>query len=52
MKELSDKEIANLSGAEFKPLIIKMLAEMKEYGHYIEEKVKVFLFPLCSAEGE
>ena len=34
-KELSDKETANLSDAEFKTLVIRMLAEMVEYGHKI-----------------
>ena len=38
--ELSDEEIANLSDAEFKKLVIRMLTEMVEYGHKIEEKVK------------
>ena len=38
--ELSDKETANLSDAEFKTLAIRMLTEMAEYGHKIEEKVK------------
>ena len=32
-KELSDEEIANLSDAEFKTLVIRMLTEMVEYGH-------------------
>ena len=36
--ELSDEEIANLSDAEFKPLVIRMLTEMVECGHKIEEK--------------
>ena len=36
-KELSNKEIANLSHAEFKTLVIRMLTEMVEYGHKIEE---------------
>ena len=31
--ELSDKDIANLSDAEFKTLIIRMFTEMVEYGH-------------------
>ena len=31
-KELSDKEIANLSDAEFKTLVIKMLIELIELG--------------------
>ena len=38
--ELSDKERANLSDAEFKTLVIRMLKEMVEYGHKIEEEVK------------
>ena len=36
----SDKETANLSGAEFKTLIIRMLTEMVEYGHKIEGRMK------------
>ena len=39
--ELSNEEIANLSDVEFKTLVIRMLTEMVEYGHKIEEKVKV-----------
>ena len=38
--ELSNEEIANLSDAEFKTLIIRMLTEMVEYGCKIEEKMK------------
>ena len=38
--QLSNEEIANLSDAEFKTLVIRMLTEMVEYGHKIEEKVK------------
>ena len=38
--QLSDEEIANLSDAEIKTLVIKMLTEMVEYGSKIEEKVK------------
>ena len=38
--QLSDEEIANLSDAEFKTLGIRILTEMVEYGHKIEEKVK------------
>ena len=37
---LSNEEIANLSDAEFKTLVIRMLTEMVEYGCKIEEKVK------------
>ena len=39
-KELSDEDIANLSDAQFKTLVIRMLTEMVEYGYKIEEKVK------------
>ena len=38
--QLSDEERANLSHAQFKTLVIRMLTEMVEYGHKIEEKVK------------
>ena len=38
--QLSNEEIANLSDAEFKTLVIKMFTEMVEYGPKIEEKVK------------
>ena len=31
--ELSNEEIANLSDAEFKTLVIRILTEMVEYGH-------------------
>ena len=38
--QLSDEEIANLSDADFKTLVIRMLTEIIEYGHKIEERVK------------
>ena len=38
--ELSDGEIASLSDAQFKTLVISMLTEMVGYGHKMEEKVK------------
>ena len=38
--QLTNKEIANLSDAEFKTLVIRMLTEMVEYSHKIEKKVK------------
>ena len=38
--ELSNKKIANLSDAEFKTLVIRMLTEMTEYGLKIKEEVK------------
>ena len=41
--QLSDEEIANLSDAQFKTLIIKMLTELVESGHKLDEKVKAML---------
>ena len=38
--EVSDKEIDNLLDAEFKTLAIRMLTEMAEFGHKIEEQMK------------
>ena len=38
--QLSTKEIATLSDAQFKTLVIMMFTELVEYGHKIEEKVK------------
>ena len=39
-KELSDEETDNLSDAEFKTLVIRMLTEMIEYSFKIKKKVK------------
>ena len=41
--ELSNEEIANLSDAQFKTLVIRMFTEIVEYGHKINEKVKAML---------
>ena len=38
--QLSNEEIANLSDAQFKTLVIRILTELIEYGRKIEEKVK------------
>ena len=38
--ELSDEDIDNLSDAEFKTLVIRMLTERVEYSCKIQEKVK------------
>ena len=38
--QLKDEEIANLSYAEFKTLAIRILTEIVEYGHKIQEEVK------------
>ena len=36
--QLSHKEIANLSDTQFKTLVIRMLTELVEYGHKLDEK--------------
>ena len=38
--QLSHEETANLSDAQFKTLVIRMLTELVEYGCKIEEKMK------------
>ena len=38
--ELNNEEIDNLSDADFKTLVIRMLTEMTEYGLKIKEEVK------------
>ena len=38
--QLTNEEIANLSDAQFKTLVIRMLTEMVEYGLKREEKIK------------
>ena len=38
--ELSEEGIANLSHAQFKPLVIRMLTELVEHSRKIEEKRK------------
>ena len=39
-KELRDEEIHNLSDAEFKTLVIRMLTELIELGREMKEEVK------------
>ena len=41
--QLSDEEIANLSDAQFKTLVIRLLTELVEYGCKLEEKMKAML---------
>ena len=41
--QLSDKEIANLSNAQFKTLVIRMPTELVGYGHKLDEKMKTVL---------
>ena len=36
--QLSEEEIANLSDAQFKTLVIRKLTELAEFGHKLDEK--------------
>ena len=42
-KELSDEEIDNLSDAEFKTLVIRMLTELVEFACKLDEKMKAMV---------
>ena len=41
--QLSSEQIANLSHAEFKTLTIRMLTELVEFGHKLDEEMKAML---------
>ena len=41
--QLSDKEITNLSDAQFKTLVIRMLTELVEFGCKLDKKMKAVL---------
>ena len=41
--QLSDEEIANLSDAQFKTLVIRKLTELVEFGSKLDEKMKAML---------
>ena len=41
--QLSNEEIANLSDAQFKTLVIRMLTELVEFGRKLDEKMKAML---------
>ena len=41
--QLSEEEIPNLSDAQFKTLVIRMLTELVEFGHKLDEKMKAML---------
>ena len=41
--QLSNEEIASLSDAQFKTLVIRMLTELVEFGHKLDEKMKAML---------
>ena len=41
--QLSSEQIANLSDAQFKILVIKKLTELVEFGQKLDEKMKAML---------
>ena len=41
--QLSNEEIANLSHAQFKTLVIRKLTELVEFGHKLGENMKAML---------
>ena len=41
--QLSHEEIANLSDAQFKTLVIRMLTELVEFGRKLDEKMEAML---------
>ena len=41
--QLSNEEIANLSDAQFKTLVIRKLTELVEFGHKLKGKMKAML---------
>ena len=41
--KLINEEISNLSDTEFKPLVIRKLTELVEFGHKLDEKMKAIL---------
>ena len=41
--QLSEEEIANLSDTQFKTLVIRMLTELVEFGHKLDEKMMAML---------
>ena len=41
--QLGSNQIANLSDAQFKTLVIKTLTELVEFGHKLDEKMKAML---------
>ena len=41
--QLSSEQIANLSDAQFKTLVIRILTELVEFGRKLDEKMKAML---------
>ena len=50
--QLRHKEIAKLSDAQFKTLVIRILTELVEYGHKREEKVKAMKSEIKGTNSE
>ena len=44
--QLSEEEIANLSDAQFKALVIRKLTELVEFGRKLDEKREAMLLSL------
>ena len=49
--QLSDKEIGNLSHAQFKTLVIRMLTELVEFGRTLDKKMKAMLCLLYTSDA-
>ena len=45
-KKINKMEIANLSDAEFKALVVRMLRELTEYDNNIKEEMKVIPYKI------
>ena len=41
--QLSNEDIANLSDARFKTLVLRKIIELVEFGHKLDEKMKAML---------
>ena len=49
--ELGNEEIANISDAEFKILVIRMLTELDDFGHKLDGKMKAMLSEISNVQG-
>ena len=50
--QLSDEEITNLSHAQLKALVTRILTELVEYGRKLEEKMKAMLSEIKGTDSE
>ena len=50
--KLSSEQIANLSDAQFKTLVIKKLTELVEFGRKLDEKMKACLLYTSDAADD